>query len=379
MALSSEDNLRLNVLLRQNLQALRIDESKMIVSCLTDKGEGQVPLNPNCRDEKYLSMVREMISTFVLGSPIGYPVYIHRWTRMGQARKEESLQNLLKLGEPEAVVAVSHTDGLSAELARYAWWALPTEENARTLLRHQSVVDSDLGKELAQFLMEFLPFESEPLRIVETVSLLLKPGVLPDEDRLSLWKKASQKSSYYPGFLITAANNLPISPGPHAEYEDLGKRLSDIIEKGNMVAKNYLWLHSDNGQAFLETIRLALKRPSQQDVVVALFNAIGYHFSEIGLPRQYRAIEQLQAFGVDLCKGEHDDAYPGVSEQVHELQGFTGEDHETRLLAMLGLAQLSETLLDPIFGGTDCLGTVMRKRIRPLTEPLLAMVNALHD
>src|SRR5210317_1483828 len=121
MPLSNEDNLRLNVLLRQNLLALRIDGSKMIVDALTDRGEGQVVLNPNCRDEKYVAMVKELISTHVLGSPIGYPVYIHRWTRMGQSRKEESLQNLLKLGEPEAVVAVAHTEGLPVELARHAW------------------------------------------------------------------------------------------------------------------------------------------------------------------------------------------------------------------------------------------------------------------
>ena len=145
MPLSNEDNLRLNVLLRQNLLALRIDGSKMIVDALTDRGEGQVVLNPNCRDEKYVAMVKELISTHVLGSPIGYPVYIHRWTRMGQSRKEESLQNLLKLGEPEAVVAVSNTSDLPVEIARHAWWALPTEENARTLLRHQSVIDDDLG------------------------------------------------------------------------------------------------------------------------------------------------------------------------------------------------------------------------------------------
>ena len=85
MPLSNEDNLRINVLLRQNLYALRIDESKMRIDALTERGEGQVVLNPNCRDEKYIGMVKEMISTYVLGSPIGYPVYIHRWIRMGQA------------------------------------------------------------------------------------------------------------------------------------------------------------------------------------------------------------------------------------------------------------------------------------------------------
>ena len=42
MPLSNEDNLRINVLLRQNLYALRIDESKMLIDALTERGEGQV-------------------------------------------------------------------------------------------------------------------------------------------------------------------------------------------------------------------------------------------------------------------------------------------------------------------------------------------------
>ena len=42
MELSSEDSLRLNVLINQDLQAIRIDESKMIVYALTGRGEAKV-------------------------------------------------------------------------------------------------------------------------------------------------------------------------------------------------------------------------------------------------------------------------------------------------------------------------------------------------
>ena len=378
MPLSNEDNLRLNVLLRQNLFALRIDESKMIIDALTDKGEGQVVLNSNCRDEKYISMVKELISTHILGSPIGYPVYIHRWARMGQSRKKESLQNLLKLGEPEAVVAVAHSENLPVEIARHAWWALPTEENARTLLRHQSVIDDPLGQELAVFLMEFLPFEADPLRIVETVTLLLQPGILSESDRLSLWKKAAHKSAYYPGFLISAANDLPLEAAPHESYEQLKQQLDSEIRHGSNAARYYLWLHSDKGRAFLQTIRLALKRPSQQDVVVALFNAIGFHFTDLGLTRRFRSIDELQAFNNRLCKGEGEKTNEQLSKEIKWLLSYVPGSEE-RILAMLGLAQLSEVLLDPLFGGTDCLGTVMRKRIKPVCDPLLKMIEQIES
>ena len=378
MPLSNEDNLRINVLLRQNLYALRIDESKMLIDALTERGEGQVVLNANCRDEKYIAMVKELISTYVLGSPIGYPVYIHRWIRMGQSRKEESLQNLLKLGEPEAVVAVANSRDLPVEVARHAWWAQPTEENARILLQHQSVVDDALGQELAVFLMEFLPFEADALRIVETVSLLLQPGVLTDEDRQSLWKKAAHKSAYYPGFLIATANDLPLNTDEHESYPGLSRLLADPINQGNKAAEYFLWCHSDRGQAFLQTIKLSLKRPAQQAVVVTLLNAVGHHFSDLGVTRRFRIIEDLSAFNNRLVKGECENEYHNLSTEIEQIIERVADGKE-RTLAMLGLAQMSETLLDPLFGGTDCLGSVMRKRIKPVSEPLLDMIRTLEQ
>ena len=105
MELSPEDALRINVLLASPIEAVRIDESSMTVHALSGKGEARVKLNPNCRDESYLRMVREALSSHVLGSPGGYPVYLKRWTRMGHAR-DEILESLLLLGEPEAVAAV---------------------------------------------------------------------------------------------------------------------------------------------------------------------------------------------------------------------------------------------------------------------------------
>ena len=63
MQLSQEDNLRLNVLLNQPLHAIRIDEGKMIVYGLTEKGEAKIQLNPNCKDELYVRRVKELISS----------------------------------------------------------------------------------------------------------------------------------------------------------------------------------------------------------------------------------------------------------------------------------------------------------------------------
>ena len=160
MDLTPEDALRINVLLASPIEAIRLDESRMTLFALSPKGEATVKLNPNCRDEAYLRKVRETLSSHVLGSPGGYPVYLKRWTRMGQAR-DEVLESLLMLGEPEAVVAVVNASGITDELARRAWWASQTSDNARCMLQQAAVVNGQMGSVLADFLIEFLPFEEE--------------------------------------------------------------------------------------------------------------------------------------------------------------------------------------------------------------------------
>ena len=119
MELSSEDILRLNVLLANKPQAIRIDDSRMVVCGLNGESEARIKLNPVGRADTYLRRVRELLSGQVLGSPGGYPVYLKRWTRMGQMR-DESLEQLLLLGEPEAVVAA-----VCAPASPTSWLGVP--------------------------------------------------------------------------------------------------------------------------------------------------------------------------------------------------------------------------------------------------------------
>ena len=71
MELSQPDQLRLNVLLAQAVQAIRIDESRMLLHALSAKGDIQIQLHATCKDEKYIKLVRQWLSTQVLGSPGG--------------------------------------------------------------------------------------------------------------------------------------------------------------------------------------------------------------------------------------------------------------------------------------------------------------------
>ena len=201
MELSNEDNLRLNVLLAQSLKAIRINEGSMTLYALTDKGEAKIVFNPTTRDDQYLRIVREFLSLKITGSPGGYPVFLKRWTRMGHA--DNTLEHMLLLGEPEAVIAVVYSPDMSHDIGQRAWWAYPTTEVAMRLMEYPAVASGELGKELAEYLMEFLPYEEKQLNIVNMVRLCLQDKVLITEKQLlSLWSRAKRKNPFYVGFYI---------------------------------------------------------------------------------------------------------------------------------------------------------------------------------
>ena len=319
MQLTPEDNLRLNVLLAQNLQAVRIDESKMIVYALTDKGEAKVHLNSNCKDEKYIKEIKSLFSTHVMGSPGGYPVYLKRWTRMGQAR-DESLQQLLLLGEAEAVVAAVHAPGLTDELAAKAWWAMPTAENARRMLEKDAVVKGSTGPELANFLIEFLPFEEDPNIMIESVRLVLQPGLISEDEKLKLWTKAKTKRNFYVGFMHALPNDLPESTQPHPAHDAAMDKLKPLIDTGNPYALMLARVLSESGQGFIQTAETALKKPGTQEVVESLLNAIAAYFRDVR-PEAFTAVtmEKVCSNAESVC-AQSDDTVKQVLEVVPELK-----------------------------------------------------------
>ena len=372
MALSAEDNLRLNVLLAQELHAVRIDESKMAVFALTAKGEAKVPLHAIGKDEAYIKEVKALFSTHVMGSPGGYPVYLKRWTRMGQARNE-SLAQLLLLGEPEAVVAAVHASGLTDEMAARAWWAMPTAANARKMLEKQAVAEGETGKILAEFLIEFLPFEEEQSDIIESVRLVLQPGLINQHEKEKLWSKTKTKRSFYVGFLHATADDLPIEIEAHPQHEKTKQQLALLLEKNNSYALMLEKVFSSKGQATLQTIEDALKKPGNQDVVVSLLDAIAKYFETI-TPQQFAEddIELICKQAGLLCSSNNED----INEVVSALNE-TVENSQQYLCAIMILACLSVKLVNPIFARSDAIGTVMRKKIKPVTDPVFEQLKIL--
>lgn len=368
--LSNEDNLRINVLLHQDLQAIRIDESKMIVYGLSDKGEATVPLKANCKDEVYVKQVKELISTHILGSPGGYPIFLRRWTRMGQSRTHESLERLLLLGESEAIVAVVNADEVSNEVARRAWWAMPTAANARCLLRHKDVVEGSMGQELADFLVEFLPFEEEPGAMIESARLVLQKNLIAEDVRDSLWKKGQRKNALLVGFLKTLPDDLPVDSLEHKKCKELKSRLLELDD--NVFSKITLRILSKEGQAYLSTVEAVMKKPSNQDVVISLFKTIKEYFNTVS-PSQanYQDIESLlsDAEKYTTISAMQFDALKEFLEEFPELSGM--------VKSIITLSLIGESLTSPIFSRTDAIGSLMRKKIDHITSPLLNEIASL--
>ncbi len=343
------DSLRLNVLLTQKPEALRIDESRLIVHALTAKGEVKIRLSPNCEEGAYLRRVKELLSSQVMGSPGGYPVFLERWTRMGQVR-DSMLEQLLLIGESEAVVAVAHAPGLTETLARRVWWAMPDAANARTMLRNPGVAGSSIGPELAAFLLEFLPFEQEASSMLESVRLVLQPGLIDDETMLGLWQKAQVKRSMLVGFLLSLPDALPLSAKEHPALQTHTRLLQPAVNADDPCLAAMRRVFSGPGQAFLQTCELALARVPDQEVTVSLFDAIARYFAEARIVGGgFRDIDELE-------------------NAVSRVDWNGAPELESYARSIFFLSAIGVDLLNPIFGKTDAIGSGMRRKIKPVTD-----------
>jgi len=364
--LVAEDALRLNVLLANQPLAIRINESTMTVHGLTARGEAEIRLHPDCRAEQYVKRVKEMLSGHVLGSPGGYPVYLQRWTRMGQMR-DQSLEQLLLLGEPEAVVAAVCAPGLTDELARRAWWVMEDAENARRMLRREAVVQGSMGAVLAGYLAEHLPFESEPDKMIETVWLVLQPGLIDDAVRDDLWRKAARRNAYYVGFLGALPDALPMQAPAHPLAAALAPTLAEA--GGDPGAALLARVLAPAGQAYLDTVKLVLDKPTNQDVVNSLLNVVAAYFAPLrpeGAPDA--TIEVLEAEAATYAASP-EGALGRLVEREPPLRDL--------IESMRVLSGLSYGVVRPVFGDSTAIGSLMRRKLEPLFVPLRRHVDRL--
>ncbi len=368
MDLSPEDQLRLNVLLAHELEAVRIDEQHLVLYALSAGNEARVPLHPNCQAEKYLKRVRELLSTHVLDSPSGYPVFLQRWTRMGQAH-DAQLARLLLLGEPEAVVAVASAPGLTGEIARRVWWVMPTADIARRMLEREAVRTSEMGKVLSDFLVEHLPFETDPLTVVQTVRLVLQTGQIDEQTRLRIWSRGTHRNAYRLGFLAACPDELPERRPPRADLEAHAPALVSLAQAGNGLAAQLWRLLDSPGQGFLAAAEDGLRHPLDKETTALLLEVIGDYFAP--------------ARGANGRIGDLASAQTAVETQINAPAGAVAEllncvpDLVREIRAMLVLAHAGESFVTPILARTTASGSLLRRKLDQVFTPLLAHIAAL--
>jgi len=365
--LAPEDELRLNVMMAGEVQAVRIDEAAMVVHGLSSRGEATIKLHPTGRPEQYLRQVREMLAGNATGSPGGYPVYLHSWTRMGQAR-DKGLDCLLLLGETEAVVSVAYSNGLTDELARRAWWAMPVADNARRMLERECVVKGKMGKVLADYLIEHLPFENNPHTIIDTVRLVLQPGLVDAEVRQKLWNRGAIDNAYHVGFLETMPDDLPAVVSPREDWHALAAKLAAMGDHPYaLLLERSL---SARGQAFLQTSEAMLRYPADRDVVNKLLNALAAYFSSI-----LCAISCGDASAKGILAGA--DAF--CLDKASAAGQFLGQfpEYASEVRAMQILSRMNSDVAAPVLSRTTASGTLMRQKLEPITTPILQQIAVL--
>jgi hypothetical protein len=240
------------------------------------------------------------------------------------------------------------------------------------MLERECVAQGQMGKILADYLIEHLPFENAPHIIIDTVRIVLQPGLADESARQRLWKKGTYDNAYYIGFLERMADDLPEQHTPRADWEAEQAKLAPLITQGNLYARQLARLLSGSGQTFLRTSEEVMRRPENQDVVVALLNAVAAYFSavrtEIGACG--RSVETALTHAEALCANNEQPLE--IRELLNAVPELTGE-----IRAIIALACMDAEVATPVLALTTASGTLMRKKLEPVITPILQLFAVL--
>ncbi|SMN15114.1 DsrS [uncultured Candidatus Thioglobus sp.] len=342
--LTPEDTLRLNVLI-STCVAIRIDVYKLVVVGLTkDKKEQTITLNPTIDSSKYIQAVQKLLVSQVLGSMGGYPSYLKRWSRMGQVGST-NLKSLLKIGNIEAVVAVSNSQNLNHEVLDLVWWcATNTDQQAeigRFLLTRDFVIKHPIGKQIADYLLEFLPFTDDTTQLIDTTNLLLQDDLISPQAKDRLWKQGQRKPAFLVGFIERMQGDLPNNNSTIALDESI---------------KELACVNSEQGQILLQAIAHILKKINQEHVLYRTLEVLGSYLSH-PMIQPLSDIEQLQI----------------QAQTVAEQLGLESEKIKARLL----LAGVSEHLVVSTISAHSLAGSAIRKKLIHTLNPIQKALQTL--
>lgn len=346
--ISPEDTLRLNSLIAL-CYAIRIDEYKMCVFGLDkNKKEHKMTFNPNGDNTQYLAEIRRFLSAKVLGKMGGYPTYLKRWSRLGDVSLK-NLQDLLKLGDVEAVIAVANNKHLPVDILPLVWWcATNTDEQAeigRFLLAKNVVLSHPIKSDISQFLLEFLPFMTEDINaLMNTVYLLLQEDLVAEEIVEKLWQQGQGKVYFLVPFLECRAGKLPTVGTQFLPQEQGIHGLEKISTK--------------QGQLFLQTSALILKKINHEYVLYRALEALG-QYCQHPMVKSHASIKALEL----------------EVEQV--MAKLNPPNHQEKIYARLLLAGVSERLVVSEIARHALAGSAIRKKLVAIFTPIQKALTVL--
>jgi hypothetical protein len=112
-----------------------------------------------------------------------------------------------------------------------------------------------------------------------------------------------------------------------------------------------------------------LRKPANQEVVSALLDAVGAYFRDLcPYPERCDSLQEIRARAEAMCSSPGE-ALGQVLSALPELR--------VELIAMCVLGQISDAVAIPIFAKSDAIGTVMRKKLEPVTAPIFGQIAVL--
>jgi hypothetical protein len=233
------------------------------------------------------------------------------------------------------------------------------------------VVKGAMGPELAQFLIEYLPFETEPEVIVESLRLALQPGLINDRLRNKLWERCNRKPTYYLGFLISTPDDLPNPVAARELSEPNRQALEQLADLGNPYAKAMLRVYGPAGQTFVKTVAKVMEKPANQDVVNILLDVLRNYFAPLR-----PAGDPDLTFEELLAEAQQRLADPAQDLLLADCRRAT-EGLDAQLKALRVLSGLGYGVLRPVFSRTDAIGSLMRRKLEPVSSPLMEQLKLL--
>ena len=130
---------------------------------------------------------------------------------------------------------------------------------------------------------------------------------------------------------------------------------------------------SAQGERFLRWADNALKKAVDMDTVVDTLNALGEYGKpirreEATLPRSAQDLQQTVESLVGL---------PTHALDPDSVLADPFPDRQNRQSALITLSLCGEPLVAPFFAKSDAVGSLMRRKLKPLLEPVFAALETL--